>query len=65
MPEQKRGGKRGRKTGNKVRKPSFQRYWGFQKGYDNRAELHAAARMRRFDAMVADSRLRRRVEGAG
>lgn len=49
MPKQKR-------SGRNSKRPSFQRYWSRQKGYENRAELHREARVRRFDAMVAESR---------
>lgn len=58
MPAKK--GKKGRKTGRQSRRASFQRYWSPQKGYANRAELHAARRQHRHELMVEESRKRKK-----
>ena len=62
-----KGGKRGRKVGNKARKQSFKRYWapcyGSIEGapkerFENRRALHKARRVARFQRRLLDSEAR-------
>lgn len=54
----RQGGKRGRKTGRKTRQEAFKRYWGSQKGYKNRREMHKERNVLRHETMVEESRAR-------